>query len=141
MKKMLIVFFLCFTMALMAQENVTSDNFLLQDVVQVENMLKGKLGADFIYPLSSDQFLSELKLDYCLIYPLLVVNGVVIRDEDKVNNFRNNYADKIGTRMFGRRVKGVKSFTQQEAIKLGIKDVPEDGVVWVTLPKRYIIDL
>ena len=141
MKKILIVFFLCFTVAMMAQEKAVSDDFVVHDVVQVEDMIKGKLGADFTYPLSSDQFLSDLKYDYCLIYPLLVVNGVVIRDEDKVDNFRNNYADKIGARMFGRRVKGVKSFTQQEAIKLGIKDVPEDGVVWVTLPKKYIIDL
>lgn len=141
MKKLLIVFLLCFTPAMRAQEKVASNDFILHDVVNVEDMLKGKFGADFIYPLSSDQSLSKLKCDYCLIYPLLIVNGVVIRDEDKVNNFRNHYADKIGRRMFGGRVKGVKSFTQQEAIKLGIMDVPKDGVVWVTLPKKCIIDL
>lgn len=136
MKRVLFVIAVClgFTVNVGAQE-AKSDSMDY-------SVLIGTLTAgDFIYPLTDDKFIGELKYGCSIIYPLLIVNGVVIRDEDKVNKFRNHYADKIGRRMFGRRVKGVKSFTQQEAIKLGIMDVPKDGVVWVTLPKKYIIDL
>jgi len=47
-----------------------------------------------IYPLISDKNIEERKksgIDCHFIYPLLILNDSIIREEEKVNCFRNRY--------------------------------------------------
>lgn len=87
------------------------------------------------YPLTSDKSIERLKkegFDRCLIYPLLILNNIIIRDEEKVNYFRNHYEfNRIRT----------KHISKKEAEKKGIPKVPKDGVLFVTTKKGYYFDL
>lgn len=88
------------------------------------------------YPLTSDKSIEALKkrgFGRCLIYPLLILNNVIIRDEEKVNYFRNHYEFN--------NIKRTKRISKKEAEKKGIHKVPKDGVLFVTTKKGYYFDL
>jgi len=91
-----------------------------------------------IYPLASDSAIKteeELyRFENRFIYPLLVINNVVVRDTKNIECFRN-MAQKI-------KIKKIKSYNKINAItKLRMKDVPKDGVLFVTTKKRQYIEL
>jgi hypothetical protein len=91
--------------------------------------------AYFIYPLTSDRSIEKFKKRgiYCsFIYPLLILNGIIIRDEEKVNCFRNHF-DRT-------KIKKIKSLSKEKAEKKGISNVPKDGVLFVTMKKGYYFD-
>ena len=67
------------------------------------------------------------------MFDLLILNDVIIRDEEKVNCFRN--------RIQHANIKSTKRITKAEAEKKGIPNVPKDGVVFVTTKKGYYFDL
>ena len=86
----------------------------------------------FIYPLTSDKEIEKVK--HCgVMYPLLILNDIIIRDEKQINCFRNrfNFSD----------IKKTKRISQKEAEKKGISNVPKDGVLFVTTKKGYCFDL
>jgi len=88
-----------------------------------------------IYPLISDKNIEKLKKTngyYNFIYPLLVFNGVIIREETKINCFRN--------RIEFVNIKKTKLISKEKAEKMGIPDVPKDGVLFVTAKKNYFFD-
>src|SRR5690625_5258618 len=80
-----------------------------------------------IYPLISDKNIEERKksgIDCHFIYPLLILNDSIIREEEKVNCFRNRYEFA--------NIKSTKRITKAEADKKGIPNVPKDGVLFIT---------
>ena len=88
-----------------------------------------------IYPLISDKNIEERKktgIDCHFIYPLLILNDIIIREEEKVNCFRNRF--KFAN------IKSTKQITKAEAEKKGILNVPKDGVLFVTTKKGYYFD-
>lgn len=88
-----------------------------------------------IYPLISDKNIEERKkagIDCHFIYPLLILNDVIIREEEKVNCFRNRFEFA--------NIKSTKRITKAEAEKKGISKVPKDGVLFVTTKKGYYFD-
>jgi hypothetical protein len=88
-----------------------------------------------IYPLISDKSIEELKKTrghYSFIYPLLILNGIIIREEEKINCFRNHFEFV--------NVKSTKRISKEEADKKGIPNVPKDGVLFVTTKKGYYFD-
>ena len=85
----------------------------------------------YIYPLTSDKNIEKIR--HCgFIYPLLILNGVIIREEAKINCFRNHFEFV--------NIKGTKRISKEEAEKIGISNVPKDGVLFVTTKKDYIFD-
>ena len=129
MKKIIIL--LCFICSIIhisckAQTNsqITSD-----DNVVVST------GIDIIYPLASDKYIEENKKagKYCsFIYPLLILNGVIIREETKINCFRNRFEFV--------NIKNTKRISKEQAEKMDIPNVPKDGVLFVTIKKGYYFD-
>ena len=88
-----------------------------------------------IYPLISDKNIEERKkagIDCHFIYPLLILNDVIIREEEKVNCFRNRFEFA--------NIKSTKRITKAEAEKKGISSAPKDGVLFVTTKKGYYFD-
>lgn len=127
----LLSYYLCTPLS--AQESFTPDDFANPAIVQDEDMLIGSpYDLELIFPLNSDGIVNAHTRGG-IVYPLLIVNGVIIRDENQLNNFRNNYLDKIRKRK--------KFYTKEKATKMGIKDAPRDGVVWVTTRKGVVIEL
>lgn len=89
-----------------------------------------------IYPLTSDKNIEERKnagIDCHFTYPLLILNGLIIREKEKVDCFRNQFKFT--------NIKSSKRITKAEAEKKGIPDVPKDGVLFVTIKKGYYFDL
>ena len=89
------------------------------------------------YPLTSDRRIEELKRtigedSYSVIYPLLILNDVIIREEEKVNCFRNRF-ELVN-------IKRTKRISKEEAERKGILNVPKDGVLFVTTKKGYYFD-
>jgi hypothetical protein len=88
-----------------------------------------------IYPLISDKSIEERKeagIHCSFIYPLLILNGVIIREEEKINCFRNRFEFV--------NIKDTKRISKEEAEKKGISNVPKDGVLFVTTKKGYYFD-
>jgi hypothetical protein len=84
----------------------------------------------YIYPLTGDKNIEKIK--HCgFIYPLLILNGVIIREETKINWFRNHF-DRTKTK--------IKLVSAEKARKKGILNVPKDGVLFVTMKKGYYFD-
>ena len=80
----------------------------------------------FIYPLTSDKKIERIK--HCgFIYPLLILNGIIRREEKQINYFRNQFDFS--------NIKKTKRISQKEAEKKGISNVPKDGVLFVTTKK------
>lgn len=87
------------------------------------------------YCLTSDKDIARFKKereDFYCTYPLLILNNVIIRDEKKVNCFRNRIQDA--------NIKSTKRITKAEAEKKGIPNVPKDGVVFVMTKNGYYFD-
>ena len=94
------------------------------------------LAGNYIYPLTHKSHTNKLLERYgdaCFIYPLLILNNVIIRDQEEVECLRS----KLGLIPIER----TKTITKEKAEKLGIPDVPKDGVVFVTTKKGVYIDL
>jgi hypothetical protein len=97
-----------------------------------DTVLQGRTGPVIftVFPLATDIHLKNSK--HSIVYPLLVVNNVLIRDEKMVNCFRNHF-DRT-------KIKKIKSISKEEAEKKGISNVPKDGVLFVTMKKGYYFD-
>ena len=91
---------------------------------------------NIFYPLTSDVAMQtdiqNGRIRY-YIYPLLVLNNVIIRDSITISKFRNTikYED----------IKHKKHITKQEAESIGINNVPNDGVLFVEIKKNRFIDI
>jgi hypothetical protein len=94
--------------------------------------LSGKIvDVVFLYPLLDDAQLKQVP-NVALIYPLLVINGIVIRDEKLVNYFRN-YSDRT-------KITKIKHISAEKVQKMGIPNVPKDGVLFISTKKGYYFD-
>lgn len=92
-------------------------------------------GPSIIYPLTSDKAIKERQKagrDCHFIYPLLILNNLIIREEEKVNCFRNQFEFA--------KIKSIKRITKAEADKKDIPNVPKDGVLFVFTKKGYYFD-
>jgi ABC-type microcin C transport system permease subunit YejE len=92
-----------------------------------------------LYPLVSDSCLNDLTkaeentfLFGGVIYPLLIVNNSVINDSSTLNCFRNRFDRK--------KIKKIRHVFKEKAKKMGIQNVPKDGVLFITIDKKYIVD-
>lgn len=83
-----------------------------------------------VFPLIADVHLKNNRGP--IFYPLLVINGVLIKDEKMINCFRNHF-DRT-------KIKKIKNISKAEAEKKGIPNVPEDGALLVTTKKGYYFD-
>jgi len=105
-------------------------------VASDDNIVVSAIDVLFIYPLISDRSIEEHKkktgIDCHFIYPLLVLNNVIIREVEKVDCFRNRFEFV--------KIKSTKRITKAEAEKKGIPNVPKDGVLFVTTKKGYYFD-
>ncbi|MGC3977364.1 MAG: hypothetical protein QM751_03490 [Paludibacteraceae bacterium] len=127
MKKYYIALFLIFFIGknyVASQINSHNDSVI--------NALQGRTGPEIItiYPLVGDKEL--IKTNYSVIYPILILNGIQIREITLLNCFRN-YFDKT-------KIKKIKHITKEQAAKKGILNVPKDGVLFVTTKKGYYFD-
>lgn len=119
-KYIIFLLLMCFTHSAMGQE------------AKNDTVLQGRTGLDIstVFPLVNDSTLKENK--YPVIYPLLIVDDVPIRDKKKVDCFRNHFdRTKI------RRMRGI---TKEQAERRGIPNVPKDGVLFVTTKRGYSFD-
>jgi len=113
---------MCFTHSIMGQTEERNDTVLqgrICDIVITK-----------LFPLTNDSILKTS--NHPVIFPLLIVNDVPIRDEKKVNCFRNHF-DKT-------KIKRLKSISKAQAERRGITNVPKDGVLFVTTKKGYCFD-
>lgn len=102
----------------------------MQDTVR--SCLYGVLGPSLytVYPLLDDSSLISSR--YPSLYPLLVVNGIPVRDSIVVNLFRNHY-DRDMVLCCN------KLYTQQQGIALGYNDCPLDGILIMKSRKKAVI--
>lgn len=98
----------------------------------VRRCLSGTLGPSIYvaYPMMNDSSLVSTR--YSILYPLLVVNDIPLRDTIAVNHFRNHFSKDM---VLG----NIKFYTQQKGIAQGYKDCPPDGVLIVKLRKKPLI--
>ncbi len=134
MKSFFVLLFLMVSVTnIICQNNDKSQaNF---QVVSVDSIVVSAIDALLIYPLISDRSIEERKKAgvYCsFIYPLLILNDIIIREEEKVNCFRNRFEFV--------NVKSTKRISKKEAERKGILNVPKDGVLFVTTKKGYYFD-
>ena len=116
---------MCFALSIMGQENKNKEN---------DTALQGRTGGPnifIVFPLNNDSSLKNS--NYSIIYPLLVVNNVIISDTEALNCFRNNF-DRT-------KIAKIKQISVEKAQKKGILNAPKDGVLFVTTKKGYYFDL
>jgi len=121
MNKILVVlFFTCYLLTSMGQ-----------DKLRIDAALEGKTGPEIfvLFPLADDTILKQNR--YPLLYPLLIVNDTIIREIEIVNCFRKNI-DKT-------KIRKINRITKAKAERMGISNVPKDGVLFVTTKKGYSI--
>lgn len=112
---------------------VSITNIICQNT---DSIIVSSGGPAIIYPLTNDKNIEERKnagIDCHFIYPLLILNGLIIREKEKVDCFRNQF--KFAN------IKSTKRITKAEAEKKGIPNVPKDGVLFVIIKKGYYFDL
>lgn len=118
--------FFVFLFLMLTVTNVISQN---TDSVVVST------GPSIIYSLTHDKYIEGRKnagRNCYFVYPLLILNNIIIREEEKVNCFRNRYERA--------HIKSAKLITKEEAEKKGIPNAPKDGVLFVTTKKGYYFD-
>ena len=117
---------MCFALSIMGQENKNKEN---------DTALQGRTGPDIdiftVFPLTNDSSLKNS--NYSIIYPLLVVNNVIISDTEALNCFRNHF-DRT-------KIAKIKQISVEKAQRKGILNAPKDGVLFVTTKKGYYFDL
>lgn len=120
-KYYILLLLMCFTHSIVGQTEGKNDT-----------VLQGRTGLDIVtvFPLVNDSTLKKNK--YPIIFPLLMVNDVPINDEKMINCFRNHFDRTKITKM--------KRISKEEAERKGISNVPKDGVLFVTVKKRYYFD-
>ena len=90
------------------------------------------LDANILYLATNDiEYKSFSEKGCSFIYPLLVLNGIVIRDKKMVDYYRNNI-DKTRTNS--------KYVPKNKSANLNIADIPEDGVLFVTTKSDYFFE-
>ena len=112
---------------------VSITNLICQNT---DNIIVSSGSPNIIYPLINDKNIEERKkagVDCHFIYPLLILNNVIIREVEKVNCFRNHFEFV--------NIKSTKRLSKEEAEKKGIPKVPKDGVLFVTTKKGCYFDL
>ena len=119
---------------MVVSEKNENDVYLIKNEVSTTTIKT--ICAVIYYPLTNDtKFQSDIQTDWgrLYIYPLLVLNNVIIRDSAALAKFRNTikYTD----------IKKTKHLSKPEAEKLGIRDIPKDGVLFVNTKRGYLIDL
>ena len=121
-KCFILLLLMCFALSIMGQENKENDT-----------ALQGRTGPDIftVFPLANDSSLKNS--NYSIIYPLLVVNNVIISDTEALNCFRNHF-DRT-------KIAKIKRFSAEKAQRKGILNAPKDGVLFVTTKKGYYFDL
>jgi hypothetical protein len=136
MKK--IIFFQLFILIGLLQNNVKGQNI---DTIYVNELSEKNnsfsfVSVNLIYPFVNDETIEKIKKNHPfenLIYPLLILNGIIVRDDFTINCFRNNWK-KL-------KISKIKTYTQEQAKKkFDIKNIPQDGVVFVTIDKKNIVD-
>ncbi|GHV72555.1 hypothetical protein FACS1894201_02440 [Bacteroidia bacterium] len=134
MKKYLALLFLIFSVTSVICQNNDKSQANSQNS-SADSIVVSFIDALFIYPLTSDKSIEKLKESgaYCsFIYPLLILNNVIIREEKHINCFRN--------RVEFVNIKSTKRITKERAEKTSIPNVPKDGVLFVTTKKGYYFD-
>lgn len=96
-------------------------NTFTQDTLKLAKLEGRVIDVATLYPLSDDSHLD--KTPYPVIRPLLVLNGIPIRDSVILNFFRNKRSKKI---LYSSRL-----ISQNEGTMLGFTDVPLDGVLFI----------
>ena len=119
-KYVILLLLMCFALSIMGQENKENDT-----------ALQGRTGGFIVFPLNNDSSLKNS--NYSIIYPLLVVNNVIISDTEALNCFRNHF-DRT-------KIAKIKQISAEKAQKKGILNAPKDGVLFVTTKKGYYFDL
>jgi len=125
-----LIFILFLSMLLVCENHIYGQAENRQDSIQ--NALSGKTGPDIItlFPLTNDINLTKSR--YPVIYPLLVINNLQIKDGKMINCFRNNF-DRT-------KINRIKLLSKEKAEKMGMQNVPKDGVLFITIKKGYYFD-
>ena len=92
------------------------------------------------YCTSSDSALQYAKEQgISIMYPLLVVNGVIVQNDEDINIIRKSIHGH--KRMLGPyHIAKYKRYTQKQASRFQIKDVPKDGLLMIYLKRNEILD-
>lgn len=103
-----------------------------QTVEKNDSVLQGSLGPDIhtVFPLVNDSNLN--KTEYPVIYPLLVVNNIPIKDKNMIDCFRNHF-DRA-------KIAKMKLISKRKAEKKGIPNVPDDGALLISTKRGYYFD-
>ncbi|MCM8873305.1 MAG: hypothetical protein NDJ65_08535 [Paludibacteraceae bacterium] len=138
MKKIIILIFLTIGIANSNCQN--SDSIVAainnSEVINNQSPQSNRIvftAGSLVYPLSGHTNGQLKRHDRHYVYPLLILNNVIIRDQEKVECFRS----ELGLIPIER----IKLITKEKAEKLGIPDVPKDGVVFVKIKKGVYVDL
>lgn len=122
-KYFILLLLMCSFHLVMAQTEEKNDAVLqgrIYDIVTIR-----------LFPLINDSILCK-RSNYPILYPLLIVNDVPIRDEKRINCFRN-YFDRT-------QIKKLRRISKTEAEQKGIRHVPKDGVLFITVKRGYYFD-
>lgn len=119
--------------------SICQNNNKLQTISQIasdDSIVVSAIDALLVYPLTSDKSIEEYKkragVNNHFIFPVLILNDIIIREEKKVNCFRNRFDFT--------NMKNTKLISKAKAEKKGIPNVPKDGVLFVTTKKGYYFD-
>ncbi|MDO4729510.1 MAG: hypothetical protein Q4B43_10975 [Bacteroidota bacterium] len=95
-------------------------------------VLQGNTGLDtlILFPLTNDINLKNNK--HRVVYPILVINNLQVRDSNIINCFRNHF-DRS-------KIKKITHLSKEKAEKRGFKNVPKDGVLDIIINKMYYLD-
>lgn len=122
MKYFILLLLMCFSHSILGQTSEKNDTVLQGRMVCVSALA--------VFPLITDVHLKNNRSP--ILYPLLVINGVLIKDEKMINCFRNHFDRN--------KIAKLKHISKVEAEKKGIPNVSEDGALLVTTKKGYYFD-
>lgn len=95
---------------------------------------------NYIYCVNNDRIIENArKQKIGIIYPTLVINGVVIRDSSTINVVRNNY-DR-GVRLGRYHIAREHYYTREKAERRGFRNISDDGVYVIKLRCGEVFDI
>lgn len=110
----------------------------------------------FLNSISSDWHIKEASkndANSIIIYPTLIINGIVVRDDATITKFWNTYIgsdkamlgkifDKKASKSIGRySISNRKIIPKHYAEKMGLSDISPNGVMMITIKKDQLFDI
>lgn len=113
-----------------------------QEQIERDSVIVSATSVFMDYCTSNDSALEFAKIKGIPVkYPMLIVNGVIIRNINIINTIRNSIHGENKRLLGPYHIIKYRRYSQKQSMPFKINEVPLDGVVIITLRRDEILDI